>query len=282
MALTIGTGPFGQRPAGEFNFELPKRQGLIYFEDSPRRMRAQFAGETVVDSRHAKLLHEHGHLPVYYFPRDEVRTDLLEPGDKHTRCPWKGEASHWSLRVGDRVSENAAWSYPEPIEGAPPLAGHIAFYWDRVDEWLEEDEPAIVHARDPYHRVDVLESSRHVTVRVDGEIVADSRRALALFETGLPTRWYFPREDVRSELLEPSDKHSGCACKGFASYYSMRVGEGLEEDLVWFYPEPRPGVEKIVDRLAFFNERVDLEVDGELEEPPVTQWSPKGRSATHA
>src|SRR5439155_23421409 len=129
MSLTVGTGPFGHRPGGVFNFDVPRRKGVIYFEDLPRRIRATFAGETVVDSRHAKLLHEQFHLPVYYFPEAEVRMDLLESTDHATHCPYKGEASYWSVRVGDRVSENAAWGYRDPIDGAPPIAGHLAFYW---------------------------------------------------------------------------------------------------------------------------------------------------------
>jgi uncharacterized protein (DUF427 family) len=269
MALTVGTGPFGQRPGGTFNFELPRTKGLIYFEDSPRRIRARLGGETVVDSRHAKLLHEHGLLPIYYFPQAEVRMDLLSPSDKRTHCPYKGDARHWTVRAGGKVSEDAAWSYPEPIEGAPPLAGYLAFYWDRMDEWLEEDEPAIVHARDPYHRVDILDTSRHVRVSIGGQVVADSRRALALFETGLPTRWYFPREDVRLDLLTPSDTRTGCAYKGFASYWSLPQ----EDDVAWSYLEPQREAERIRDHLAFFNERVDIEVDGEAQERPVTQWS---------
>jgi uncharacterized protein (DUF427 family) len=277
MALTVGTGPFGTTPRGVFNFELPRREGLIWFEDSPRRMRALFGGETVVDSRHPKLLHEHGNLPIYYFPEEEVRMDLLEPTDHSTHCPWKGEASYWSVRVGDRVAENAVWSYPDPVEEAPPLAGYLAFYWDRMDQWLEEDEEAIVHARDPYHRVDILRSSRHLKVSVNGEVVAETRRPLALFETGLPPRWYIPREDVRTELLEDSDKRTGCAYKGFASYWSVRAGDELEEDLVWCYPDPTRDVERIKGYLAFFNERVDIEVDGEAQERPQTQWSPASR-----
>jgi uncharacterized protein (DUF427 family) len=278
MSLTNGTGPFGQRPGGVFNFELPKRQGLIYFEDSPRRIRAVFDGEVVVDGRHAKLLHEHGHLPLYYFPESEVRMDLLEPTSHTTRCPWKGEARYWSVRVNERVAENAAWSYPEPIEGAPPLAGYLSFYWDKMDGWLEEDERAIVHARDPYHRVDILESSRHVRVLVEGEVVAETRRARALFETGLPTRWYIPREDVRRDALVESDKQTGCAYKGFASYWSVRLNGHEEEDLAWFYPNPRREAEPITGYIAFFNERADIELDGELEERPVTQWSPRRRA----
>ena len=144
MALTVGTAPFGHQPGGVWNRPMPERPGLIWFEDSPRRIRGELGGVTVVDSTHAKLLHEHAHLPVYYFPEDDVRMDLLRPSDHRTRCPWKGEASHWTLEAGGQVAENAAWSYPEPIEGAPPLAGYVAFYWNKLDRWLEEDEPAIV------------------------------------------------------------------------------------------------------------------------------------------
>jgi uncharacterized protein (DUF427 family) len=282
MSLTVGTGPFGQRPGGVFNVEIPKRKGLIYFEDSPRRIRGSFGGETVLDSRHAKLLHEHGHLPIYYFPESEVRLELMEPTDHSTRCPFKGEASYWSVHAGGKVSENAAWSYPEPIEGAPPLAGYLAFYWDKLDGWLEEDEPAIVHARDPYHRVDVLDTSRHVEVTIGGEVVAETRRARVLFETGLPPRWYIPREDVRQDALVESDKRTGCAYKGFASYFSVHAGGDEEQDLVWTYPEPRREAERIEGFLAFFNERVDLRVDGELQERPETQWSPHRRQPARA
>jgi uncharacterized protein (DUF427 family) len=278
MALTVGTGPFGHRPGGVFNFERPRTKGVIYFEDSPRRMRALLAGETVVDSRHSKLLHEHGKLPVHYFPEEEVRMDLLEPTDHRTHCPWKGDARHYSVRVGDRVSENAAWSYPEPIPDAPPLAGYVAFYWNRMDEWLEEDEPVIGHARDPYHRVDVLDSSRSVRVEIGGEVVAETSRPRALFETGLPTRWYIPQDDVRQDLLRGSDNQTICAYKGVASYRSVLD----EEDVAWFYPEPQHDAERVRDYLCFFNERVDLYVDGELQERPETQWSPRRRESAPA
>jgi uncharacterized protein (DUF427 family) len=226
-------------------------------------------GETVVDSTHSKMLHEHGHLPLYYFPEDEVRTDLLEPTDHHTTCPWKGEASYWSVRVGDRVAENAVWGYPEPLDDAPPLAGYYAFYWKHMDEWYEEDELAIVHARDPYHRTDVVESSRHVKVSLDGEPLAESSRAFAVFETGLPPRWYFPPEDVRTDLFTESDSRTGCAYKGFASYWSC----GDQDDLAWYYLDPTRDFKRIAGRIAFYNERVDLEVDGELLERPETPFS---------
>jgi uncharacterized protein (DUF427 family) len=216
-----------------------------------------------VDSTHALLLHEAGLLPVLYFPEAEVRMDLLEPSDHATHCPWKGDARHHTLRVGDAVAENAAWSYPEPLDGMATLAGHVAFYWDRLDEWLEEDEPLTVHVRDPYTRTDILDSSRRVRVEIGGETVAETTRARVLFETGLPPRWYIPREDVRADLLVPSETSSGCAYKGTASYESVRVGDRLEEDVAWYYPEPLRDAERIRDRLCFFDERVELYLDGE-------------------
>ncbi|HEX8647822.1 MAG TPA: DUF427 domain-containing protein [Thermoleophilaceae bacterium] len=273
MGLTSGSGPFGPRPAGTFNRELPDRKGLIYTEPFPRRIRARFAGETVVDSRCARLLHESGLLPLLYFPEDEVRMDLLAPSDFVTHCPWKGDARHHTLRVGDREAVNAAWSYPEPIADAPDVAGHVSFYFGSLDEWLEEDEPLVLHVRDPYTRTDVLDTSRHVKVELGGEVVAETTRARVLYETGLPPRWYFPPDDVRTDLLVPSATQSTCAYKGVASYHSVRAGGEEHADVVWYYPEPLRDAERVRDLLCFYNEKVDLYVDGELQERPETPWS---------
>jgi uncharacterized protein (DUF427 family) len=281
MSLTIGTAPFGPRPGGAFNAAVERNGSghALYFEESPRRVRGVFAGETIVDSYGAKLMHETGLLPVYYFPRDDVRMELLEPTEHSTHCPFKGDAAYWSVSVGERVAENAAWSYPEPIAGAPPLAGHLAFYWSSLDSWLEEDEEVFVHPRDPYHRVDVLDSSRHVRVSVNGEGVAETTRPKLLFETGLPPRYYIPDEDVRDEALVASDRTTRCPYKGIATYHSVRAGDALEEALVWTYDDPLPAVGKIAGHRCFFNERVDLEVDGELQERPQTQWSVRAPAA---
>ena len=274
MALTVESGPFGERSKGDFNFDTGVLQPhTLYFEDSPRRVRVMFGGETVADSKRAKLLHETGHLPIYYFPQEEVRMDLLEESDHTTHCPFKGDASYWSVRVGNRVSENAVWSYPEPIDSAPPLAGYLAFYWDKMDAWYEEEEEVFVHPRDPYHRVDILDSSRHVRVSVNGEVVAETERPKILFETGLPPRYYIPPEDVREDVLVESEKTTRCPYKGIASYWSVEAGGERVDDLVWYYPEPIPETVKIKGHLAFFNEKVDLEVDGEEQERPQTRWS---------
>jgi uncharacterized protein (DUF427 family) len=274
MSLTVGKGPFADEPAGRFNLEIePPTGSVLFFDPVPQRIRALFAGETVVDSKRAKLLHETGHLPVYYFPLEDVRTDLLERTDTHTHCPHKGEASYWSLTVGARSAPDAVWGYEEPIEPASFLRGHVAVYWHVPDEWFAEDEQLFGHPRDPYSRIDVYRTSRRVCVTVGGEVVAESVRTRALFETGLPTRYYFPPEDVRLDLLDPSPKRTRCAYKGSASYWHVRAGGELHDDLAWTYPDPQHDAEPVRDLIAFFNERVDLEVDGEAQDRPRTQWS---------
>ena len=142
-----------------------------------------------------------------------------------------------------------------------------------MDAWYEEDDEVYVHPRDPYKRIDVLHSSRHVRVVIAGETVAETRRPCLLFETGLPTRYYVPREDVRMDLLEPTELTTRCPYKGMASYWSVRVGDYVAENGVWSYSDPIPECAKIKDRLCFYNERVDLYVDGELQSRPQTMWS---------
>jgi uncharacterized protein (DUF427 family) len=274
MSLTVGSGPFGGKPAGRFNFNVETPTGSVLFWDPvPQRIRAVFAGETVVDSQHAKLLHETKHLPVYYFPEDDVRHDLLEPSEKTSHCPHKGDARYWSIRAGGRTAPDGVWAYPEPIEPASFLAGHVALYWNAVDEWFAEDEQLFGHPRDPYSRIDVYRTSLRVRMLLDGEVLADSVRAKVLFETALPPRFYFPPEDVRLDLLEPSATRTRCAYKGSASYWHVRVGDTLHDDLAWTYAAPQHDAEPVRDMIAFFNERTDVELDGEEQERPQTQWS---------
>ena len=246
----------------------------ITFEPSPRRVRVQLNGEWIADSTKAHLLFETRHLPVYYFPRSDVRLDLLTPTEHHSFCPYKGTASYWTIRVGDKTAENAVWGYPEPYDEVALIQDFLALYWDRVDHWYEEDEEIFVHPRDPYKRVDVVASSRHVQVILGGETVADTKRARFLFETRLPTRYYIPQEDVRMELLVPSEKTSACPYKGRARYWSAKIGGRDYPDIVWFYPEPIAECPKIRGLLSFFNEQVDAILVEGIEVPrPVTPWS---------
>ncbi len=277
MTLTVGSGPFGHNPAGTFNLEIAERERLLFVEPSRRWIRGVRAEETVIDSRAARVVYEQGRLPIYYFGREDVRTDLLRPNDHRTRSRILGEARWFDLRSNGEVAENAAWSFEEPAPGAEAVTGLLAFDWGALDRWYEEDEELIVHLRDPYHRIDVIPTSRHVRVALEGEVLAETRRARVLYETGLPPRWYIPREDVREEVLGPSEHRTGCAYKGFASYFSARVGDRVEEALIWTYPEPRHDAAAVAGYLCFFDERVDTEIDGELQERPLTPWSPGWR-----
>jgi uncharacterized protein (DUF427 family) len=219
------------------------------------------------------LLHESKHLPIYYFPVEDVRTDLLLPTERRTHSPSMGEASYWSVQVGDRVAENAVWRYENPLPDGPDIKGYMAFYWNLMDAWYEEDDEVFVHPRDPYHRVDVLHSSRHVRVVIAGETVAESHRPRLLFETGLPTRYYLPKQDIHMDLLEPTEKMTACPYKGKASYWTVRVGDTVAQDIAWSYPFPIPECSKIENLIAFLNESADIHVDGELIPKPRTPWS---------
>ena len=246
----------------------------VWVEPSPKWVRVLAGGETVADTKRALLLRETGHTPVYYLPIDDVRMELFERTDRSTHCPYKGDAIYWTLTVGGKVEENAAWSYPVRLDAeAPDLSAYVAFYWNKFDAWYEENEQVYVHARDPYKRVDVLPSTRHVTVAIDGETVADTHSPTLLFETGLPVRYYIPILDVRQELLTPTDKVTACPYKGQASYYSVRGGEQVLEDVAWYYRYPITEASGIAGMVAFFNERVDITVDGEVQERPQTKWS---------
>lgn len=259
----------GQMASPSFDQELRYR-----WEDSRRHVHMVFANVTIADSKRVMLMHEYGHLPVFYFPVEDVRMDVLEATNHHTSSPLKGEASYWSIRVGDRVAENAAWSYRNPPPDGPQIQNYMAFYWNSMDAWYEEDERVFAHARDPYKRVDILPSSRHVQVILGGVTIVDTWHPRILIETGLPIRYYIPEEDVRMDLLEATETTTRCPYKGQASYWSARVGDKVFDDIVWSYQDPLPACLPIEKLLSFFNERVDaIYVDDELLPRPKTIWS---------
>ena len=229
----------------------------VGFEPTARRIRVVFNGVVVADTTRAMLMLETRHRPVYYLPLDDIRADVIARTDHHSHCPFKGNAVYWTVTVGDRIAENALWAYPDPYREAPDLRGYAAFYWDRVGAWFEEDEEIFGHPRDPHHRVDPIASRRKVEVVVAGETVATSDDNVFLFETGFRTRYYLPRGAVRRDVLVPSDTKTRCPYKGVASYYSVRLGEQLFRDLIWYYPEPIPACAAIADRLCFYDEKVE-------------------------
>src|SRR5215217_5815196 len=160
MSLTLGTGPLGTRPAGDFNFSLDGAPAhRIYFEPFPRRVRAMVGDRVVLDSVRGALLHESNIPPVLYVPIEDIDPELLRGSDHSTHCPFKGDASY--LHLGE--IENAVWTYRDPIDSAQWLEGYASLYWDKADAWFIEDERVFHRIRDPYHRVDVYEASRAAT-----------------------------------------------------------------------------------------------------------------------
>jgi len=242
-------------------------------EPTPRWIRVRLGDELIADSRRALLHVQYGpsdllprsFLPTYYVPQDDVVPGALVD-------PVGDDLTVWSVQAGGRRADGAAWMHSAPPEPLSALAGLVTFSWRDVLTWFEEEEPLIAHARDPHKRVDVVPSSRHVRVEVDGELLAESRRPLLLFETTLPVRYYLPPDDVRVELVR-SATESTCPYKGVASWWSAKVGGRLLEDVAWSYPSPVPENPRIAGLICFRNERVDLTVDGEPQERPLTPWS---------
>ena len=259
MSLTKGSGPFGEDPAGTFNFDPHPPEHVLYLERTPRRVRVLLGGEPVADSDDVRLLHPPGRTPTYLFPREHVRTDLLDLGERGQVDPGMGPRTYWTVIAGEQRAQDAAYAWEQPPESAAAIAGMIAFDWDSVSVF-EEDEEVFVHPRDPFTRIDVLRSSRRVRVTVGGALVADSTRPRMLLESGLPARWYVPREDVRTELLEPSSTTTRCPYKGVAHYWSVRTQGRYDEDLAWTYPEPSHDAEAVRGLLCFPQETVDVEV----------------------
>ncbi len=238
---------------------------LVNLLASPKRVRAVFNGATIADSRRVLVLRGNHFLPVYYFPLADVLTEALQPSDHHERHEQGGIARHWTVTVGDRSATDAAWGFevPEPAALAA-LEGHVAFKWNAVDAWFEEDEEVFVHARDPYARVDILQGSSLIEVRLDGEVIARSPRPVLLFETHLPTRYYLPPEDVRLDLLHRSDKTTRCPYKGIATYWSAEIDGQRHQDIAWDYLTPIPEAVRIAGLISFYPDAVDsITRDGE-------------------
>jgi uncharacterized protein (DUF427 family) len=257
MSLTLGPGPLGTQPGGEANYAIEGPKHRIWFQEHPRRIRAEVGGHVVLDTVRGHLLHESNIPPRLYVPLDDFDREVLEPTDHTSHCPFKGDASYYTVRVGDVVRENAVWAYPRPKPEAAWLAPYASLYWDLADAWFEEDE-ALPGLRDPYHRVDVRRTSRPVHVVADGGTdVARSERARLVFETGAPPRFYLPREDVTAELA-PSAKRSRCPYKGEATYHSVRLGDRLIEDAAWSYEEPLEGALGIRGLVSFLHEELDV------------------------
>ena len=256
---------------GTTSTETDKRRGRIRIEPGAKRVRAYLGGQVVADSARPVLVWELPYYPTYYFPLADVRAELLDADGGVAHSPSRGDARTLGVRAGKNEAPGAALRYQDsPIEELRDL---IRLDWDAMDAWFEEDEQVFTHPRDPYTRVDILPSSRHVRVDMDGVTLAESTSPRLLFETGLPARYYLPKTHVRLDLLIPTETVSHCPYKGQAEWWSVRLGEHVHDDLAWSYPTPLPESQKIAGLIAFYNEKVDIYLDGELLERPVTKFS---------
>ena len=244
--------------------ESVRHPGLIvpvgHVEPVPRRVRGTVGGHVVFDTRRALYVWEWRPYPQYSIPLADLAEGALSD-DGHVEVLGPGPARRHTLRVASEVREGAAWVW---ADGAPePLRGTVRFEWDMLDSWFEEDEPVFVHPRSPYSRVDALRSSSSVRVELDGVVLAEAPHCVKLFETGLPTRYYLDRAYVDWSRLRRTGTVTRCPYKGTTSgYWSFDSRVTAHEDILWVYDFPTPAVSRIAGMVAFYNERVDLYVDG--------------------
>lgn len=241
-----------------------------HIEAVPRRIRATLGGTTVLDTVHALYVWEWPNYPQYYIPLKDVRPDVLVD-EQYPEELGRGSARRHALRVGGTSLPGAAHVYT--VNALSGLAGTVRFEWDALDSWFEEDEEVFVHPRNPYTRVDALRSTRTVRIELDGVVLAESSAPVMVFETGLPTRYYFDRTAVNLEHLVPTDTVSSCPYKGnTSSYWSVALGASVHADLAWAYAFPTRQLLPIVGLIAFYNEKVDVIVDGAMVPRPVTHF----------
>jgi len=241
-----------------------------HVEIVPRRIRATLGGRTVLDTTRALYLWEWPFYPQFLIPSEDVDSDALVEGEETHRIS-RGTVIRVGLRAGGLERHDAGRRYVR--SGVAGIQGHIRFDWDALDAWFEEDEQVFVHPRSPYVRVDALRSSRTVRVEMEGIVLAESSAPVMVFETGLPTRYYFDRTAVDFTHLRSSDTVTPCPYKGRTSvYWSVETGDAVHADLAWSYDFPTRQLLPIAGLVAFLNEKVDLFVDGEPQPRPTTHF----------
>jgi uncharacterized protein (DUF427 family) len=241
-----------------------------HIEPVPRRVRAVLNGQTILDTTRARYVWEWPNYPQYYIPFADCDGDALVD-EAHSAKLRRGTARRHGLQAGDVSRPGAAWVYAD--DALPGLAATVRFDWGAVDAWFEEDEEVFVHPRNPYTRVDALRSTRTVRVELEGRLLAESSSPVMVFETGLPTRYYLNRTEVSFEHLQPSDTVTSCPYKGKTSgYWSVLGADTVHPDLAWAYDFPTRQLLPIAGMVAFYNEQVDISVDGVQLERPKTHF----------
>jgi uncharacterized protein (DUF427 family) len=258
MGLSWQQGPLASGAIGRFLTPEPLPKRLLYVEPLRRRMRVRFGGDWIADSENVLLLFEPGHYPVAYFPEADIAPSALRNAEHMSQHRDLGPTAWYIVQAGGRSAQRGAWRHIDLPKYASDLEGRIAFAWPSMDAFYEEDERIVGHAADSYHRIDIRQTSRHLVVRHRVRVVADTRRALVLYESGFAPRWYVPRADVDEPALTLAARQTFCPYKGVCSYYDIEDARLA----VWSYPEPYPEVGRISKLLSFEPDIVSVQLDG--------------------
>jgi uncharacterized protein (DUF427 family) len=268
MGLSWQQGPLGRNPNGTFLTATPMPERVLYLEPLRRRMSVELGGSVIARSDGALILFEPARYPVAYFPIGDIDQDVLQTADHESTHVDLGRTKWFDVVGGDgQITKRGAWQHVDPPEQAGALRDTVAFAWRTMDAFYEEDERILGHAADPYHRIDIRRSSRHLVVRDGDQVVADTHAPLVLHESGFAPRWYVPRADIAAEALEPVEGQTFCPYKGLASYYNV----GDARTAAWSYRAPFEEVERIADFVSFYPEKVTITIDGEKLEPAPGQ-----------
>ncbi len=258
MGLAWQQGPLASSAIGRFLVPEPLPERLLFAEPLRRRMRVKFGGAWIVDSEDVVLLHEPGRYPVAYFPLSDIVPDVLRSSDYLTKHRDLGETAWYAVRAGAHSKPRAAWEHTGLPGYASELKGRVAFAWRAMDAFYEEDERIVGHAADAYHRIDIRQTSRHLVVQQGGQVVANTTRPLALYESGFAPRWYVPSEDVDQATLTPAQGQTFCPYKGLCSYYDI----GGTAKAAWSYPDAYTEVRRISGCVSFEPDLVEVTLDG--------------------
>jgi uncharacterized protein (DUF427 family) len=258
MGLAWQQGPLAPGAIGRFLVPDPLPERLLYAEPLRRRMRVRFGEVWVADSEDVVLLHEPGRYPVAYFPLGDVSPDVLEPSEHTTQHRDLGTTSWYAVRAGSQSKARAAWQHTVLPDYAGELKGRVAFAWRAMDAFYEEDQRIVGHAADIYHRIDIRPASRHLVVRHGDQMIADTTRPLALYESGFAPRWYVPRADVSQSALTAAEGQTFCPYKGLCSYYNV----GDAHRAAWSYFDAWPEVGRVAGYISFEPDLIAVSLDG--------------------
>jgi len=253
----VPSRPLGGASIGRFLTAEPLPPRMLFAEPLRRRLRVRFADEWVADSEDAILLYEPGRYPVAFFPIPGIRPGVLVSENRTTQHRDLGDTNWFTVTIGGRSATHSAWEFTTLPEHASELRGRVAFAWRAMDAFYEEDERILGHGADPYHRIDIRQTSRRLVVRDGTTRTADTSRPVVLYESGFAPRWYVPREDVVEAALVPADGQTFCPYKGLASYYNI----GGHKGAAWSYPRAWPEVARVSNFVSFEPDKVEVYLD---------------------